>query len=123
MSHRASVLVVDDNPATLLSLKPILEAAGYEVYTSATGLDALQILAFTNIDLVLLDNVLPVRGVEVAECIKAEQPSAVVLLHTGNPDKWHDVPPHVDGVLQKPTPPRELLAKVAARLKEGESSG
>jgi CheY-like chemotaxis protein len=111
MQHRATVLCVDDNPATLLSLRAILEIAGHSVLTAATAPDALQILTGIRVDVVLLD--CAYDSLAVAHRVKQLQAPAVVLLHTGNPELWQAPPEVVDGVVPKPTPPQALLDRIA----------
>jgi two-component system, OmpR family, alkaline phosphatase synthesis response regulator PhoP len=68
-----SILIVDDEPNILLSLEFLMKQAGYEVYTSADGEDALQQIHSSRPDLVLLDINMPKRnGYEVCETVRAD---------------------------------------------------
>ena len=66
-----SILLVDDEPNILLSLEFLMKRAGYEVRTAVDGEAALQAVADTPPDLILLDVNMPKRdGFEVCQTIK-----------------------------------------------------
>jgi two-component system, NtrC family, response regulator AtoC len=76
-----SVLVVDDEELTLRTVSRGLRQEGFEVFTAASGEDALQVFAAEKPDLTLLDIVLPgIDGVEVLRRMKAANPSAIILM-------------------------------------------
>ena len=67
-----NILLVDDEPNILLSLEFLMKRAGYEVRTASDGEAALQAVADTPPDLILLDVNMPKRdGFEVCQTIKA----------------------------------------------------
>ncbi len=59
MSHRATVLVVDDDPDTVSTMKDILEEEGHTVLSARNGREGLQVALQTLPDLVLLDLNMP----------------------------------------------------------------
>jgi CheY-like chemotaxis protein len=59
MSHRATVLVVDDDPDTVSTMREILEEEGHTVLSARNGREALQVALQTLPDLVLLDLNMP----------------------------------------------------------------
>ncbi len=72
MIRKQNILVVDDNSVNLEILKGVLEKE-YEIYMAANGADALRICANEQIDLVLLDIMMPkMDGYEVCERLKAD---------------------------------------------------
>lgn len=74
-----AILVVEDDPATAEVVQDILEAAGYRVYTAADGGAALERLAEGGIDLLVLDQMLPVvHGRELCRRLR-EAPSETYL--------------------------------------------
>ncbi len=76
-----SVLVVDDEALTLRTIGRGLTAEGFEVYTAASGEDALQVFEVEKPELVLLDIMLPgIDGVEVLRRIKATTPGSIVVM-------------------------------------------
>jgi two-component system response regulator AtoC len=76
-----SVLVVDDEELTLRTVSRGLRQEGFDVFTAASGEDALQTFADEKPDLTLLDIVLPgIDGVEVLRRMKQSNPAAIILM-------------------------------------------
>lgn len=76
-----SVLVVDDEDLTLRTVSRGLRQEGFEVFTAASGEDALTVFAQEKPDLTLLDIVLPgIDGVEVLRRLKQANPAAIILM-------------------------------------------
>ena len=70
MAH--SILVVDDEPNIALSLKFLMEQAGFSVQTAADGQQALDAIARSSPDLILLDVNMPkLNGYQVCEAVRA----------------------------------------------------
>lgn len=68
------VLVVDDNQDSAESLAILLKGTGHEVHIAHDGLEAVEVAATRQPDLILLDIGLPtLNGYEVARRIRAEQ--------------------------------------------------
>jgi CheY-like chemotaxis protein len=110
------VLVVDDDPLVLKSLRDTLEADGHGVTTAdggQAGIDAfLAARAQSNpFPVVITDLGMPyVDGRKVSSAIKSAAPGTTVLLLTGWGQRLvadGDIPPHVDHVLSKPPKLRE----------------
>ncbi|MCR5476867.1 MAG: response regulator [Lachnospiraceae bacterium] len=73
---RKRILLVDDDPTMLRTLKVVLSEK-YLVYTANSGLNAIQILARTEVDLILLDYEMPVvKGPQVLEMLRNEENTA-----------------------------------------------
>ncbi len=72
MGHnRTTILVVDDEENIQELIRYNLEKSGYHVVSSGTGSDALTIINAGNIDLVVLDLMLPdIDGVELCKMIR-----------------------------------------------------
>ncbi len=67
------ILVVDDSPTVLHSIKRILEAAGYEIITADTGTEGQQMAREEGPDLVVLDLELPdISGFEVCRRVRSD---------------------------------------------------
>ena len=76
-----SVLVVDDEELTLRTISRGLRDEGFDVFTAASGEDALRVFAEEKPDLTLLDIVMPGKdGVEVLREIKSTTPAAIILM-------------------------------------------
>jgi PAS domain S-box-containing protein len=119
------VLIVDDDPLVLKSLRDILEADGHGVTTAdggQAGIDAfLAARAQSNpFPVVITDLGMPyVDGRKVSSAIKSAAPATIILLLTGWGQRLvadGDIPPHVDHVLSKPPKLRELRLALARSL-------
>jgi class 3 adenylate cyclase/CheY-like chemotaxis protein len=120
----ARVLVVDDQPANVRLLEAILAPRGYDVSTAASGEEALELLARSTPDLVLLDIVMPgLDGYEVCRRIRDRKDTAylpvVMVTASGDEQKVKALEAGADDFLTKPIDRSELLARVAslARIK------
>jgi CheY-like chemotaxis protein len=60
MNHRATVLVVDDDPDTVETMRDILQEEGHTVLSARNGLEGLEIAQRSHPDLVLLDLDMPI---------------------------------------------------------------
>jgi CheY-like chemotaxis protein len=78
------ILIVDDEPAIAESLSEILQAAGYEVATAASGEEAVRRAKGFSPDILLSDVLMPaMNGFELALHIKAMLPDCRLLLFSG----------------------------------------
>ena len=118
----AAILLVDDDPLLLESLRATLESDGHNV-TAADGGQA-GIDSFAEVqqrgerfDVVITDLGMPyVDGRRVAAAVKAASPSTPVMLLTGWGQRLvdeGDMPAHVDHVLNKPPKLRDLRAALS----------
>ena len=119
------ILIVDDDPLVLKSLRDTLEADGHGVMTAdggQAGIDAFVAAAAQNnpFQVVITDLGMPyVDGRQVASTVKAAVPGTMVLMLTGWGQRLIDageVPPYVDGVLSKPPRLRDLRVALARSL-------
>lgn len=124
LSGTPTVLVVDDQPANIRLLDAILVPRGYEVRTASSGEEALKILAEQDLDLVLLDIVMPgMDGYEVCRSIRERPETAflpvVMVTASGDEQKVKALESGADDFVTKPINQSELLARVAslARIK------
>src|SRR5258705_3529306 len=118
------ILIVDDDPTLLHSLKEILESDGHSIVTAdggQAGIDTFLASMHTGdpFPVVITDLGMPyVDGRKVATAVKTVNASTVVLMLTGWGQRLaaaNDVPAHVDKVLNKPpklTDLREALARI-----------
>ncbi len=80
-----TILVVDDEKNYLLVLSAVLEEEGYEVLTTVSGLEALEIQKSSDLDLVLTDMKMPgMDGIELLEQIKTHDPELPVIMMTAH---------------------------------------
>lgn len=119
-----SIVVVDDNPATLYATSRVLRHSGFDVREAETGLDGVEMAKEAPVDLVVLDIDLPdIDGYEVCRRIRA-MPSTnrvrVVYLSASFVDDKHKVrgfEAGADGFLTHPVEPEVLIATVGALLR------
>jgi adenylate cyclase len=119
-----TVLVVDDQPANIRLLDAILSPRGYDVRPASSGAAALSVIEQEDVDLVLLDIVMPgLDGYEVCRRIRGRTDTAylpvVMVTASGDEQKIKALEAGADDFLTKPIDQSELLARVAslARIK------
>ena len=79
------VLVVDDEKVIRDGCHRVLSAKGFDVHFAENGLQAMEVLAETPVDLVLLDLKMPVmNGEEVLAKVSAQYPEILVIIITGH---------------------------------------
>jgi DNA-binding NtrC family response regulator len=82
---RSTLLVIDDEPNILTTVRRALEIEGYAVEVAGTGALGLAKLAETDIDLVLLDVMMPSEsGLEILPKIRVASPETMVVMMSGN---------------------------------------
>jgi CheY-like chemotaxis protein len=122
MTH--TVLVVDDEPNIVLSLKFLISQQGYEVRTAASGEEALEALAEQVPDLILLDVMMPrPDGYEVCQKIRAtpEWKDIPVIMLTAkgrDVEKQKGFAMGADDYITKPFSTQELVVKVREMIDE-----
>jgi DNA-binding response OmpR family regulator len=120
-----TVLVVDDEPTLVATLKYNLERDGYRVLTATDGAAALSVARAEHPDLLLLDLMLPVMdGLEVCRLVRREQQMPILMLTARGEeiDKVVGLELGADDYVTKPFGMRELLARVRALLRRHETA-
>ena len=118
-----AVLIVEDEPAQLELLAYNLNVEGYRTFKAGCVEDAEQVLDEEDIDLLLLDWMLPDKsGPEFCTAIKSSAPTKgmpVIMLtaRTDEKDKVHGLDCGADDYMAKPYSIRELLARVRSNLR------
>jgi len=119
-SMKGRILVVDDDTALAEMLGIVLRTEGFEPSFVADGDQALAAFRETRPDLVLLDLMLPGRdGIDVCRLIRAESGVPIVMLtaKTDTVDVVVGLESGADDYVVKPFKPKELVARVRARLR------
>jgi CheY-like chemotaxis protein len=114
-----TVLVVEDELSLQRMVQRLLQAAGYRVHVAASAEAALDIWAEHRgrIDLLLTDLIMPgMGGRELAERLRADEPSLRVVYTTGYSGERLGVAAALQDVLEKPYGPAEILARIRASL-------
>lgn len=120
MSVGPRILVVDDEPALVAVLEPVLRAAGYAVRVATDGASALGALELFGADVVLLDLGLPdIDGKQVIARIRqrGEVPIIVVSARHQEEEKIAALDEGADDYVNKPFEIGELMARVRAALR------
>jgi two-component system response regulator MtrA len=117
---KGRVLVVDDDTALAEMLGIVLRSEGFEATFCADGALAMQAFRDSKPDLVLLDLMLPGRdGIDVCRSIRAESGVPIVMLtaKTDTVDVVLGLESGADDYVVKPFKPKELVARLRARLR------
>ncbi len=114
------ILVVDDEPTLLDTLRYNLVKAGYTVDTAEDGLAALRSARISPPNLILLDLMLPgLDGIEVCRLLRRETNVPIIMLTARDEefDKVLGLEIGADDYVTKPFSLRELMARVKAMLR------
>jgi two-component system alkaline phosphatase synthesis response regulator PhoP len=119
----ASILVVDDQVLTLAAIQATLELDGFQVYTAKDGIEALEVLRVTEIDVILADIAMPrMNGYELFETVRQDKrwihiPFIFLTARTMDSDIRYGKELGVDDYLTKPFRMEDLRASVAGKLR------
>lgn len=114
------VLIVDDDIEIANLIAIYLQNEGYEVVKADNGLRALEVLKGTNVDLILLDIMMPqMDGIEACMKIREEKNMPIIMLSakTEDMDKIWGLTAGADDYIAKPFNPLELIARVKSQLR------
>ena len=133
MSERRKLMIIDDDPGYVASVRATLEDAGYATDVAYNPRDGLAALRARRHDLLLLDLLMGrgAEGIGVARAVRAdpqlkELPILVVTgirtqleaIFPGRAVHADDIP--LDDLLEKPVAPAVLLGRIAALLAPAE---
>ena len=123
---KSRILIVEDEPAISDTIQFVLESEGLETVRTATGLDAMPLLAAGPVDLIVLDIGLPdVNGLDLLRDIRKTNSTPIILLtaRTAEIDRVLGLELGADDYVAKPFSPRELAARVKAVLRRSKGGG
>jgi two-component system, OmpR family, response regulator MprA len=122
----AKVLIVDDEPAVRAALDRALRLDRYEVELAADGREALDRLAETRLDAIVLDVAMPgIDGLEVCKRLREAGDRTPVLMLTARDavdDRVAGLDAGADDYLVKPFALKELKARLRALLRRAETA-
>ncbi|WP_260957558.1 putative bifunctional diguanylate cyclase/phosphodiesterase [Pseudomonas citri] len=124
LDEQSSVLlIVDDYPENLLSMRALLQRQDWQVMTASSGFEALNLLLEHDIDLVLLDVQMPgMDGFEVARLMRGSQRTRltpIIFLTANEQSQDAVIKGYANGAVDylfKPFDPQILKPKVQALL-------
>ncbi|MFO7667876.1 MAG: two-component system response regulator [Desulfobacterales bacterium] len=123
MKDRPVILVVDDLPQNIELLEAQLVPQGYEIVTAENGEEALEKLSSNEIDLILLDVMMPgMNGFEVIRRVRQDNthqllPIILVTSLRDTEDRVKGIEAGCDDFISKPVDKLELSARVRSLLK------
>jgi putative two-component system response regulator len=123
MKDKSIILIVDDYRLNIKLLEAYLLPCGYELVKAASGEEALAKLAGNQIDLILLDVMMPdIDGFEVTRRIRQDDknrllPIILVTALRETEDRVKGIEAGCDDFISKPVDKTELLARVRSLLK------
>ncbi|EFV13053.1 MtrAB system response regulator MtrA [Segniliparus rugosus] len=120
---RQRILVVDDDVALAEMLTIVLRGEGFDPVVVSDGSKVLPAVRELRPDLVLLDVMLPgLNGIDVCRQVRAESGVPIVMLtaRTDTIDVVVGLESGADDYVMKPFKPKELVARVRARLRRNE---
>ncbi|HOU40970.1 MAG TPA: response regulator transcription factor [Promineifilum sp.] len=118
------ILVVDDDREVVRLIRAYLEQAGFEVLMAYDGDTAVHVIRRDRPDLLLLDLMLPGKdGWEITRLVRsdpalARTPIIMLTARVDDTDKIIGLELGADDYVTKPYNPREVVARVRARLRQ-----
>jgi len=115
------ILIVEDEPSLVFTLKDTLEAENYDVEVVTDGKDAVETVTEYDPDLMILDLMLPnVSGYDICKKVRELKYSFPIIMLTARDqeiDKVTGLNIGADDYMTKPFGVKELLARIKARLR------
>ncbi|SCY22024.1 response regulator transcription factor [Alkaliphilus peptidifermentans] len=115
-----NILIVEDEESIADVVKAYLKKEGYNTFIAYSGSDAMDIFNHEEIDLVILDLMLPdLSGEEVCKKIRVRSKVPILMLtaKAEESDKIYGLDIGADDYITKPFSPKELVARVRAILR------
>lgn len=116
----AKILICDDERDIVSALKIYLTADGYEIYTAFTGKEAIACVEENEIDLILMDIMMPeLDGISATAILRENHNIPIILLTAKSEatDKVLGLNIGADDYVTKPFDPVELQARVRSQLR------
>jgi len=120
---KPKILCVDDEPVNLKLLEAMLVPRGYDVLKADNGKEALEKINEQNIDLVLLDVMMPeMNGFDVCRKIKEDEahvnvPVVMITALRSKEDRIKGIEAGAEDFISKPFDQTEVLARIKMLLK------
>ncbi|WBW96692.1 response regulator transcription factor [Oceanirhabdus sp. W0125-5] len=118
--NKETILIVDDEKDIVDMIQVYLRNDGYNVIKAYDGQQALDVLDSNNVQLVILDIMMPkIHGIEVCRRIREKKNIPIIILSakSADMDKIMGLSTGADDYMVKPFNPLELTARVKAQLR------
>lgn len=118
--EKETILIVDDEKEIRDLIDIYLKNEGYKTLKAENGITALKLLKNNNIDLILLDIMMPkMDGIETCMKIREEKNTPIIMLSAKSEDidKIMGLTTGADDYITKPFNPLELVARVKSQLR------
>lgn len=117
---RRRILVVDDDPSIIKFVTINLEARDFQVFQAVDGQQALEVFGRNQVDLILLDILMPkISGLDVCREIKKKSSAPIIMMSAldSPEDRAASLESGADDYLTKPVSLRVLFARIEAALR------
>jgi DNA-binding response OmpR family regulator len=124
-AHNANILLVEDDPATSMTMTDLLESSGYHLRRAGTGAEAKAMLQEETPDLILLDLMLPdADGLVLCADIKSRVDVPIIICSASNEtrDRVLGLKLGADDFVSKPFDIGELEARIEAVLRRAQAT-
>lgn len=117
---KETILIVDDEKEIRDLIEIYLKNEGYKTLKAINGLEALEVLEKDNVDLIILDIMMPkMDGIQACMKIREEKNMPIIMLSAKSQDmdKINGLITGADDYMTKPFNPLELMARVKSQLR------
>lgn len=117
---RIKILIADDEKEITGLIELYLRNEGYQTYTAYNGADALKLLDEHDLQLIILDIMMPgIDGLETCRRIRKDKNIPIIMLSAKSEDidKIMGLSTGADDYMTKPFNPLELIARVKSQLR------
>ena len=117
-----TVLIVEDDPKSLMLVRDLLQISGYTILEATNGKRGVELAKGKKPDLILMDIQMPVMdGLKASRILKADEgtkdiPIVALTASAMKEDEMKILEAGFDGYITKPLDTREFLKKVAEYL-------
>jgi two-component system KDP operon response regulator KdpE len=116
-AKRQLVLVVDDNPKVLKFIEIDLKLHGFEVATTTSGKEALELVKSKKPDIMLLDIIMPVMdGLEVLRQLRALSQLPVIAFSASHGNRDDALRLGANAFISKPFQPDDMVRRIEALI-------
>jgi DNA-binding response OmpR family regulator len=114
------ILIIDDDEKIRNLISIYLENEGYKTIKASNAQEAIKILEEDNVDLIMLDIMMPeMNGIEACMKIREEKNMPIIMVSAKSEelDKIYGLSSGADDYITKPFNPMELIARVKSQLR------